>query len=137
MQLFTIVSCYDSLHVLLLDKVYNLAAIRNDFQRLAGHDHFLIIKNFPIREPGHYPREDLIEVLVDRRVLIAQLLSLIEQRLAQQVPLDLNRVSDQGLMLVRVILITELIFLFDLLYDAPFAFLGPFLPSFQLLAGAD
>ena len=54
-QFFTIIGCYDSFHVLLLDQVNNLAAIRDYFERLAGHNDLLFVKNLPIREPRHYP----------------------------------------------------------------------------------
>ena len=69
-------------------------------------------------------------------MLVAELLGLVEQRLAEQVPLHLDRVSDEGFVFVRVILITKFVLLLDLLDDAPFALFGPLLACFEFLASA-
>lgn len=57
----------------------------------------------------------MVEVLIHRRVLVAQLLCLVEKILAKQVTFDLYIVT--RLVLIRVIVIAHLVFLLHLLDD--------------------
>ena len=82
MQLLGLVDRYYSLHVLLLNKIDDLAAVCDDFEGLASHQDFFLLKDLPVLKAGHDPRKYLIEVLVDRRVLVAELLRLVQQILA-------------------------------------------------------
>ena len=77
MQVGGLIDIYYPLHVLLLDQVDNLAAVCDDFERLTGHDNLFVFKDLPVLEPLHDSRENLVEVLVDWAMLIAQLLGLI------------------------------------------------------------
>ena len=47
-QLLGLVDRYYSLHVLLLDKVDDLAAVRHDFKGLASHQGFFLLKDLPV-----------------------------------------------------------------------------------------
>ena len=81
-KIFTVVYIYDSFHIFLLDQIYDLSTISNNFQRLACHDYLFIIKDLPVSEPRHDSGEYLIEILIDRWVLITEFFCLVEQVLA-------------------------------------------------------
>jgi hypothetical protein len=71
MQVLVIVDLNDALHVLFLDEIDDLAAIGYDLEGLARHDYFLVIKDLPVLEASHNSSENLIEVFVHGRVLVA------------------------------------------------------------------
>jgi len=82
-QVLVIVDLNDTLHVLFLDEIDDLATISYDLEGLARHDYLLVIEDLPVLEASHNSSENLIEVFVDRRVLVAELFCLIKQCLAQ------------------------------------------------------
>ena len=65
--------------VALLDKGDDLAALGHDLQALAGQLDLLVIEHFPLIETSNDLHEHAIEVFVVGRVLIAKLLSLVQQ----------------------------------------------------------
>ena len=82
MQVLRLINCHDAPHILLVDQVHDLATVGDHFQRLTSHDNVALFEHFPVLEPRHNPRENLIKVLVHRRVLITELLCLVQQILA-------------------------------------------------------
>ena len=104
-----------SLHVLFLHQIHDLAAVGNHFQRLASHQNFFLLKDFPVLEPRHYPRKYLVEVLVDGRVLVAELLRLVQQILAQQIALYFGHVFVQSFVVSRFIVVRHFVLFLHLL----------------------
>ena len=47
------VNLYDLLHILLLNKVDDLATVRHNFERGASHQYFFVFKNLPVSESSH------------------------------------------------------------------------------------
>ena len=77
-----------------------MATISDNFQRLTGHDHLFLIKDFPVCEAGHDSRKDLVKVFVYRRVLVAEFLGLVEQVLAEEVAFDFDGVSYESFVFI-------------------------------------
>ena len=83
MQVLVVIDLNHTPHVFFLDKIDNLATISHDFQGLTCHDYLHVLKNLPVLEASHDPRENLIKVFVHGRVLVAKLFGLIKKRLAE------------------------------------------------------
>ena len=84
---------------------------------MASHENLLVLKDLPIGETCHYSSKNLVEVFVNRRVLVAELFCLIDQVLAQQVSFNLYSVPSKILILARVVVLAQFVLLFNLLYD--------------------
>ena len=121
-------------HIFLLDEIDDLPTIGRYLKWLAGHEDFLVIKDLPIREARHYTRENLVEVLIHRWVLVAELFGLVEQVLAQQVLLDLDLIAIHVFILTWVIIVAHLVLLLHL-FNNTIAIPLPFL-AFEMSAGA-
>ena len=112
------------LHIFLLYQIDDLATVCNDFERRTCHRDLRFLEDLPISEPCHDSCEYLIKVFIHRRVLVAELLRLVKQVLAQQVALLLNHLSN-GILICRVIFLAQLVLLLNLLDDAVSSFLAP------------
>ena len=82
MNVLLYVNSQDLLHVFSLDKIHDLSAVCNYFKRLACHVDLFVFEDLPVHKPSHYSSENLIEVFVNWRMLVAKLFRLVEQVLA-------------------------------------------------------
>lgn len=93
MQFFRVINLDDAFHIFLLYQVYDLSTICHNFDRLTRHNDLFVIKDFPVNESTHDSSENLIEIFVYWRMLIAKLFRLVKQILAQQIALNFDLID--------------------------------------------